>query len=98
VFSMKRHEQPASVVDPVIEKLISEMSGYDASDEDYTKMAANLKVLLEAKAVEPKPERINPNVLATIGANLVGIVLILAFEKKNVITSKSLSMVMKPRI
>lgn len=89
--------EPPSVIDPVIETLISEMSGYDASDELYSQAAANLKILMEAKAVEPKPSRVSPETLAIIAGNLAGIVMILAFEKNGIITSRAFSLVTRTR-
>lgn len=92
----KTDEKP-SVIEPVIDKLISEMSGYDASDEDYSTMAANLKTLMEAKAVEPRKPRVSPETWAIIGGNLAGIVAILAFEKNGIITSRAFSLVTRTR-
>lgn len=92
----KTDEKP-SVIDPVIETLISEMSGYDASDELYSQAAANLKILMEAKAVEPRKPRVSPETLAIIAGNLAGIVMILAYEKKGVITSRAFSLVTRTR-
>ncbi len=97
MFSLKRREEPISVIDPVIEELISAMAGYEPNSEEYTAMAANLKVLLEAKAVEPKPEKLSPNTIAVVAGNLAGILLILGFEKANVVTSKALNLLLKPR-
>jgi hypothetical protein len=98
MFGMNRAKSKPSVIDPVIDDLISTMAGEEATTEDYQRMVSSLRTLLEAKAAtEPEPQRINPNTLAIIAGNLAGIILILAFEKKNVITSKSLGLLMKPR-
>jgi hypothetical protein len=92
-----RPEKKTSVIDPVIETLISEMAGYDASDEAYTTASLNLKTLIEAKAVEPKPDRVSLDTIVVVAANLVGIAMILAFEKNGIITSKSMSLLNRPR-
>jgi hypothetical protein len=92
-----RPEKKISVIDPVIDALISEMAGYDASDEAYTTAALNLKILTEAKAAEPKPDRVSLDTVAVVAANLVGIAMILAFEKNGIITSKSMSLLNRPR-
>ncbi len=81
----------------MISELVSTMAGYDATDEDYSRMASNLRTLLEAKAMEPKPERISLNTVAVVAGNLLGIAMILIFERKNVISTKSLGLLMKPR-
>lgn len=92
-----KREQTPSVLDSVIENLISEMAGYDPGDEVYTKAAANLKVLMEAKAAEPKQPAVSPDTLAVVAANIVGIVMILAFEKNGIITSRAFSLVTRTR-
>lgn len=97
VFNLKPAEEKSSVLDPVIENLISEMAGYGGETEQYTEMAANLKTLLEARATEPRKERISPNTIAVVAGNIAGIILILAFEQRNIVTSKALSFVMKPK-
>jgi hypothetical protein len=97
MFKFLRPQEKTSVIDPVIETLISEMAGYDASDEAYTTAALNLKTLIEAKAVEPKPDRVSLDTVTVVAANLIGIVMILAFEKNGIITSKSMSLLNRPR-
>jgi hypothetical protein len=93
----KKEETPSNV-QPVIEDLISTMAGYDATDEDYSTMVANLKVLTEAKAIEPTPRKISPDTIVIVAANLIGVAAILLFERNNVITSKSMPNLIKPRI
>lgn len=93
MFNLKRKEEEPSVIDPVVDTLIDEMkTGY--SDE-FRDQAHALKLLMEAKAAEPKPDRVSLNTAAGIAANLAGIAMILIFEKNNVITTKSLSFISK---
>lgn len=101
MFSLKKTDPKPTAIDEAIERLVSQMDGYDTYSDEYTKMVANLKVLTEANEVAKttaKPDIVSANTAAMIAGNLVGIVLILSFEKANVITSKSLSFVLKPRI
>lgn len=96
MFKLKRKEETPSVIDPVIEALIDEMkTGY--SDE-FRDQAHALKLLEEAKAAEPKPDRVSLDTVAVVAANLAGIAMILLFEKKNVITTKGLSFLPKPKL
>jgi hypothetical protein len=91
-------EETPSNTQPVIDELISTMAGFEAHTEEYSTMAANLKVLTEAQALEPKPRKISPDTIVIVAANLTGIAAILLFERNNVITSKSTSHLIKPRI
>lgn len=97
MFGFKRPEEKPSVLDPVINDLISELAGYDAGGELYTTAASNLKTLIEAKALEAKPDRVSKDTVAVVVANVVGIAMILFFEQNNVITSKSMSLLNRPR-
>lgn len=44
-----------------------------------------------------KPDRVSKETLAVIGGNLAGILLIISYERMNVIASKALSFVLKSR-
>lgn len=93
-----RNEEKPSNTQPVIENLISELAGFDANTDEYSTMVANLKVLTEAQALEPKPRKVSPDTIVIVAANLIGVAAILLFERNNVITSKSMPNLIKPRI
>jgi hypothetical protein len=93
----RRREVPPSVLDPVIKQAVSEMEGFDADSAEFKRSADSLKVLMEAKAAEPKPDKVSANTMAVVIANIAGIVLILMSERANVITSKALGFIMKPK-
>ena len=87
-----------SVLDPVIAQAIKEMSVFDAESIEFKKASEALKTLVEAKAAEPKPKKLDVNTVAVIAANLTGIAMILVFEKTGgIITSKAQNFVMKPK-
>lgn len=99
MFNRKPHED--TDLEKLITKHIESMDGLGSETEDYTAQAANLKVLMEVRQLEDqieKPSRPSADTLALIAGNLAGIALILSFEKANVITSKGLSFIMKPKI
>lgn len=102
MFTLRKPKEPKdpTAVEMVIANLISEMAGYDGHDEKYGEMSKNLKTLVEARAVEKaaeKPNTLSADTIAIVAGNLVGIILILGFERANVITSKALGFVSKPR-
>jgi hypothetical protein len=59
--------------------------------EEYGTVVANLEKLYKLKNGEKK--FVSPDTIATIVSNLLGIGLILGFERLNVITSKALGFV-----
>lgn len=74
-------------------------------DDEIKKLAEEAKTATEISGVLslmekrfPKKEKISANTKAMIFANLAGILLILCFERLNVITTKALSFVLKGRV
>lgn len=85
-------------LDETIENLISEVAGADSGSDEETAVMQSLKIAMELRIADKaalKPSTMSPDMIASIAANLAGIVMILTFEKANVITSKSLSFVPK---
>lgn len=97
MFNLRRKEEPSALA-PVIEDLVSELKGTDGDDENYRTIADNLKIVLEAKALEPRKRELDPNTIAVVAGNLAGIVLVLMFEMRgNVIASKAMNLINKPK-
>jgi len=80
-----------------IDAVLECMSEEGPSSVKYAAMARNLETLYEAKKNE-KDHKISPDTMAVIVGNLLGIVLILTYEKANVITSKALGFVIRGRV
>jgi hypothetical protein len=100
VFNRNPKEDPPHDLDETITNLISEFAGLDAGSAEQTAAAVSLKVLMELRAADKlaaKKPVMSPDMIAAIAANLLGIGLILGFEKANVITTKSLSLLPKIR-
>ncbi len=96
MWNLKRKEEKPSPIDPVIDSLCSEMeSGW--SKEEYSQQAADLRTLMEAKAMEPKRDKVSANTMAIVLGNLAGIILIVIAERTGVITSKGMNFVLKPK-
>jgi hypothetical protein len=95
-FLRKQEEKP-SVYDGTIEALLKEMMEGGFSSEDSPVIAGVIRTLAEAKAMEPKPKSVSPDTKALVMANLAGIILILGFERANVVTSKALGFILKTR-
>lgn len=93
-----RKEDKPNQLDERIARHIATMDGMEESSEEYADAAKALRTLMEVKANEPKPNRISADTLLIVGANLAGIILILGYEKGNVLTSKALSQIARPRI
>lgn len=83
-------------LETAIDTLISEMASHDGDSEEYTKMTDNLETLYKLKA-ETQPDRVKLDTIAIVAGNLLGIIIIVGFEKSHVMTSKALNSLLKPR-
>jgi hypothetical protein len=81
-------------LEEAIDRLFEALKDQEPGTEDYAKMAALLDQLYKLKEIDSK-SRLSRDVIATIGANLAGVILILSYEHGRVVTSKALTFVPK---
>jgi hypothetical protein len=101
VFKFNREPEELTDLEKLITAHIAVMDGIGPETDEYTAQANNLKTLMEARALEAtieKPWRPSADSVVLVAGNILGIVAILSFEKANVVTTKALSLVMKPKI
>jgi hypothetical protein len=79
-----------------LERAIACLKTALTDSEDYAKMLSSVE-RLHGMLDEEKPKSVSKDTLATIAANLAGIFMIIKHERVNVITSKALSFVIRPR-
>lgn len=82
-------------LDDAIERLLIDMNVYPTESDEYAILVGHLTTLNDLKA-KAKWKFSGDGMLAA-GANLLGILLIISHEQTNVLTSKALSFVMKPK-
>ena len=80
-----------------IDCVVETMFKVDPASEEYTAMADNLEKLYKMKALSCD-HQVSPDTIVVVAGNLLGIGLILAYEKANVITSKALGFIIKGRV
>lgn len=81
-------------LDKEIERLTIQLGDMSPLSDDYSKILKLITELTEARS--KKNERaVSTDVLLTIGANVIGMLLVLNYEKLNVISTKALTMVWK---
>jgi len=80
-----------------IDSILDIMSQIPPDSPQYTTMAKNLETLYKAKLGD-KNNFVSKDTIAVIVGNLLGIALILGYEKVNVITTKAIQFVLKGRV
>lgn len=81
-------------IDQVIEHHLEMMALANPGTEEFTAMANQLEVLYRTKS-HIGGGLFDPNTILTVAANLLGIVLIMSYERVNVITSRAFSFIRK---
>lgn len=77
-------------------RTLAVLSMHQADSQEYAKLlrsAERLHAMMDVK----KPSSVSRETLITVGANILGILLIIKHEDVNVITSKALGFVIRPR-
>jgi hypothetical protein len=95
VFATHRKPQPHPL-DEVIDDLLAALKGFDEDTETYGEAVKQLKTLMDLRARDRGDrEPVSRGQMLAVGANVLGILAILGFEKTNVITTKALGFVPK---
>jgi hypothetical protein len=84
-----------AALDAAIADVFRELAGLNADSEEYAKAAAQLNKLMLLKKETNPSWRPSPDAVIKAVGSLVGIVLILNFEKTGLIKSQALSFVGK---
>ncbi len=83
-------------IDTLIESVLAEMRMMGVDSEEYPRLMTYLERLHELKAKE-RPQRVSRDTVALIAGNLVGILLIVAYEQEHVMTSKGFAQLIRPK-
>lgn len=95
MFKPKTAPEPTAL-DLAITRVLSAMADTRHIPDDHTMLVDTLVKLQSIKDAQ-RPERLSKDAIATITANLMGILLILNHERAGIVTSKALSFVSKLR-
>ena len=93
-YDVLRKQNDDPMLENAITAVLEGMTLHSAHSVEYAQMVAQLETLYSLKE---KPQRVSPDTLATIFANLAGIVMIVGHERLHVVTSKALQFIMKLR-
>lgn len=83
-------------LEKAMDELVVQLGDHPESSDEYGAILERMSKLHKIQE-DRKPESISPNTALTVAANLIGIAVIVRHEHLNVITSKALSFVLRPR-
>jgi hypothetical protein len=93
MFTRKRSP---SLLENERDRAIRTLRTHETGSEEYVKTLEMVTKLHNMKESE-KPSHVSKDTLAVVSANLLGIFMIIKHEHVNVITSKAMNLLIKPR-
>jgi hypothetical protein len=96
MFNSREQSNNQRLIEVELDRTLIQLKAERVTDEEYAKtlsLAERLHKMLDKE----KPASVSKDTMLTVGANLVGIILILKHEHVNVISSKALGFIMRPR-
>lgn len=88
--------QPTPELDMAITAALARLDTVDFTSEEYAESLAQATKLLELKNATVR-KSISPDTLAIVIGNLLGIVVIVGYERASIVTSKALQFVIKAK-
>lgn len=93
MFTPVPNEQKLKL-DDAIDECLRDMAGTRADSDAYARMMKRLKQLHALKEQETK-RRVSPDTLAIVLGNIAVVLIVVGYEKANVVTSRALSFLQK---
>lgn len=90
------NEEKRTPVDDQIDAVLKEMDEKGVTSEEYPKLMTLLERLNKIKA-QSRRDPISRDTIVMVAGNLMGILLIVAYEQKHVMTSKGLNYIIRPK-
>lgn len=89
-------EKKTSDLDDAIDRVLKELNNEGLDTEEYARRLKHLERLTTLRVDEHK-KRVSPDTWAIVGANILGILIIVGYEQGHVLASKGLGMILKTK-
>ena len=89
-----RPDETPQALQNLIDKLEDEMDNTDVNSDEFAQLMTKMERLYKIKANE-RPESYSQDTLLMVLGNLAGILMIVAYEQKHVVTSKGLTQLIR---
>jgi len=96
MFNSKEQSTNQRLIEGELDRALIHMKAETINTEDYAKVLS-LAERLHKMLDKDNPESVSKNTMLAVAANLVGIILIIKHEHVNVISSKAVGFIMRPR-
>lgn len=89
-------KEVTSIYDEPIDKVLLEMQENGVETEEYATALRHLETLTKLRDDE-KPKRVSADTVWVVAGNILGILAIVAYEQKHVMTTKATGFILKPK-
>jgi hypothetical protein len=86
----------SSILDDSIHRVLVDMQSHDPGTQDYELLMGRLERLMQMKAEEGQ-NRVSPDTMAIVIGNLLGILIIVSYERAHVMVSRGLGFVLRTK-
>ncbi len=90
------NNETTTLVDEQLDAVLTEMQTVGVNSEEFPKMLGYLERLNKIKTDE-RQDPVSRDTIALIFGNLMGILLIVAYEQKHLVTSKGFNQIIRPK-
>lgn len=84
-----------TLLDEEIDDVLERMNHVGAKSEEYLQLLTILERLSKVKKEEGSP--LSRDTIVLVGGNLLGLILIMAYERTHVMSSKAVNQLIRPR-
>ena len=95
MINLNRKEPKRTALDEHIDATLVQMETLDRTSDEYAELLSQYERLTALKT-DNGQGRVSRDTLALVIGNLVGILIIVAYEQKHVLSSKSLPQIIRP--
>lgn len=92
-MNWKFWQEKPSIYDDAIEKVLTELKEHDPETDEFATSMSHLERLSSMKEKGKQIMRVSPDTIAIVVGNLIGILIIVAYEQNHAMTSKGLNYV-----
>lgn len=84
-----------SPLDATITEILTDMQGFNAESPEYERLLERVERLNKLKT-ESRFRRVSPDTLAIVLGNILGILIVVGYERGHVMTTRAKEYVLKP--
>lgn len=94
---MFKAKQPKTPLQDAFDRALRKLDEHEVGSDEYNAVLEEVNKL-HKMLVEDRPDQVSMDTAAVIAANILGILLIIRHEHVNVIASKAMERVLRPKI